>query len=30
MEMVQKTFQDHYKPGKSQSIDEGMIAYKED
>ena len=28
MEMVQKTFHDHYKPGKTQSIDEGMIAYK--
>ena len=26
--MVQKTFHDHYKPGKNQSIDEGMIAYK--
>ena len=29
MEMVQCTFQNSYKPGKHQSIDEGMITYKE-
>ena len=28
LEIVQQTFQDHYKPGKEQTIDEGMITYK--
>ena len=28
LKIVQQTFQDYYKPGKEQSIDEGMITYK--
>ena len=28
LKIVQQTFQDYYKPGKEQTIDEGMIAYK--
>ena len=28
LEMVKQTFKDHYMPGKHQTIDEGMIAYK--
>ena len=28
MQMVEQTFQDHFMPGKSQTISEGMIAFK--
>ena len=26
--MVEQTFQDHFMPGKNQTINEGMIAFK--
>ena len=28
LQTIEQTFQDHFMPGKNQTIDEGMIAFK--